>query len=198
MSWSWWCIIPVIQPKLCKKKSCPHTVDILTHWGRRTQICVGKLTTIGSDNGSSPGRRQAIIWPKAGILLIVPLGTTFSEIWIAIHTFSFKKMPLEMSSGNWLPFCLGLNVSERTLHDLWFSLTQWRHIRGKICRLFVQVMACRLNNVLTYCQLNTLERIPVKIELRSIIYTDEHPFKNAKCRHSIQASISIWVWKLLL
>ena len=29
----------------------------LTHWGRATHICVGKLTIIGSDNGLSPGRR---------------------------------------------------------------------------------------------------------------------------------------------
>ena len=29
---------------------------------------VSKLTIIGSDNGLSPGRRQAIIWTNAGIL----------------------------------------------------------------------------------------------------------------------------------
>ena len=46
-----------------------------------THICVGNLTIIGSDNGLSPGRRQAIIWPNAGILLIGPLGTNFSEIY---------------------------------------------------------------------------------------------------------------------
>ena len=40
----------------------------LTHWGRVTHICISKLTIIGSDNGSSPGRRQAIIWTNAGIL----------------------------------------------------------------------------------------------------------------------------------
>ena len=34
---------------------------ILTHWGRVTHICVSKLTIFGSDNGLSPGRRQAII-----------------------------------------------------------------------------------------------------------------------------------------
>ena len=33
----------------------------LSHWGRVTHICVGNLTIIGSDNGLSPGRRQAII-----------------------------------------------------------------------------------------------------------------------------------------
>ena len=49
-----------------------------------TYIYVGKLTIIGSDNGSSPGRRQAIIWTNAGILLIWPLWIKFSEIIIAI------------------------------------------------------------------------------------------------------------------
>ena len=45
-----------------------------------THICVGKLNIIGSDNVLSPGRRQAIIWTNAGVLLFGPLGTNFSEI----------------------------------------------------------------------------------------------------------------------
>ena len=77
---------------------------------RVTHICVSKLSTIGSDNGLSPGRRQAIIWTSAGILLIKPLGTNFSESFIEILIFSFKKMPLNVSSAKWRPFCLGLNV----------------------------------------------------------------------------------------
>ena len=47
-------------------------------------IGVNKQTIVGSDNGLSPGRRQAIIWTNAGILLIRPLGTNFSEILIEI------------------------------------------------------------------------------------------------------------------
>ena len=82
----------------------------LTHWGRVTHICVGNLAIIGSDNGLSPGRRQAIIRSNAGILLIGPLGTNFSEIWIGIQTFSLKKIRLKMSSAKRRPFCLGLNV----------------------------------------------------------------------------------------
>ena len=54
--------------------------------------------------------RQAIICPNAGILLIGPLGTNFSEISNEIHIFSFKKMHLKLASGNWQPSCLGLNV----------------------------------------------------------------------------------------
>ena len=91
-----------------------HNYKFLTHWGRVTHICVGNLTIIGSDNGLSPGRRQAIIWSKARILLIEPLRTNFSEILIEIHTFSFKKMHLKMSSGKWRPFCLGLNIYSST------------------------------------------------------------------------------------
>ena len=82
----------------------------LTHWGRVTHICVSRLTIIASDNGLSPGRRQAIIWTSAGILSIGPLGTNFSEILIAIITFSFKKMRLKVSSAKWRPCCLGFNV----------------------------------------------------------------------------------------
>ena len=75
-----------------------------------THICVGKLTNTGSDNGLSPRRRQAIIWTNAGILLIGPLGTNFSEFFVVIHTFSFNKMHMKMSSAKLRPFCLGLNV----------------------------------------------------------------------------------------
>ena len=50
----------------------------------------------GSDNGSSHGRRQAIIWINAGILLIESLGTNFSEILIDIYIFFFfQKIDLK-------------------------------------------------------------------------------------------------------
>ena len=52
-------------------------------------ICVNDLTLVGSDNGLSPGRRQAIIWTNDRILLIGPLGTKFNEIRIEIYTFWF-------------------------------------------------------------------------------------------------------------
>ena len=92
----------------------------LTHWGWVTQICVSKLTIIGSDDGLSIGRRQAIIWTNAGILLI----RTFSEILSEIRAFWFKKVYLKMSSAKWRPFCIGLIV-----------LTKLQHC-------FFQIMAC--------------------------------------------------------
>ena len=75
-----------------------------------THIWVGNLTTIGPDNGLSPGRRPAIISTNAGTLLIRPWGTNFSEILIGFQAFSFNKMHLKMSYAKWRPFCLGLNV----------------------------------------------------------------------------------------
>ena len=115
---------------------------MLTHWGRVTHICVGKLTIIGSDNGLSPGQRQAIIWTDAGILLIGPLGTNFSEILIEILTFSFKKMHLKMSSGKWRPFCLGLNVlsiNQNTIIFLQANALEMFHAK---CQLFFQPSMC--------------------------------------------------------
>ena len=84
---------------------------IVAEW----HISIGKLTTIGSDNGLSPGRRQVIIWTNAGILLIWPLGTMFSENLIEIHTFLFKRMHLKMASAKWRPFCLSLNAWTSTV-----------------------------------------------------------------------------------
>ena len=88
-----------------------YRAQFLTHWGRMTHKCADNITIIGSDNGLSPGRRQAITWTNAGILSIGPLGTNFSENLIEILTFSFTKMRLRVSSAKWRPFCLGLNVS---------------------------------------------------------------------------------------
>ena len=72
-----------------------HVASVLTHWGRVTHICIGNLSIIGSYNGLLPGQRQAIIWINAGILLIGPSGTNFSEILIEIQTFSLNKNPFE-------------------------------------------------------------------------------------------------------
>ena len=89
---------------------CSVIISPLTHWGRVTHICVGTLTIIGSDNGLSPSRRQAIIWTNAGLLSIGPLGKNFNQISIKFLSFSFKKLRLKVSSAKWRPFCLGLNV----------------------------------------------------------------------------------------
>ena len=61
---------------------------------------------IGSDNGSSPIRRQAIIWTNVGLLSIGPLGTNSER-----QNFLFMKMHLKsiisetaaiLSRGRWV------------------------------------------------------------------------------------------------
>ena len=118
----------------CLLHLCLSTELGLTHWGRVTHICVSKLTIIGSNNGLSPGRRQALIWTNAGILSIGPLGINFSEMLIKVHTFSFKKMRLQMSSGKWRPSCLGLNVLITIMgcHDIMVNCLPNHHNRHPI------------------------------------------------------------------
>ena len=81
--------------------------------------------TIDSDNDLSPIWCKAIISTNTGILLIGPFGTNFSEIFIKIYTFSFKKMHLKLSSGNWRPFCLCLNVLNAHSAILGVFLVHW-------------------------------------------------------------------------
>ena len=90
--------------------SCTNPSISWGHHASRLPNYASNIVNIGSDNGLLPGRRLAIIWTNAGILLNGPLGINFNEIWIEIDTFSFKKMHLRMSSAKWWPSCLGLNV----------------------------------------------------------------------------------------
>ena len=65
-------------------------------------ICVSKSIIIGSDSGLSPGRRQAIIWTNAGILLIRILETNFNEIkqnsYIFIQENAFENVVCEVAT----------------------------------------------------------------------------------------------------
>ena len=102
---------------LCMKPPAwSNGLNILTHWGQVTHICVSKLTIIGSDNCLSPGWRQAIIWINDGILINGPLGTNFCEIYII--TFSFKKIRLKVSSVKRRPIYLSLNMLNRNLQPV--------------------------------------------------------------------------------
>ena len=130
-------LFPIMRLKIMLLRLLPHfpRVNELTHWDRVTHICVGKLTIIGSDNGLSPGRRQAIIRTNAGILLIRPLGTNFSDFLVEILIFSFKKMRLKVSSAKRRPFCLGLNELIIQFHGTIFGGKKYyifiKNINGK-------------------------------------------------------------------
>ena len=67
--------------------------------------------------GLSPGRRQAIIWTNAGILLFQNLETSLSGILSEIHTYSFTKMHLKISSAKWRQFVSASIMS--FLYKLW-------------------------------------------------------------------------------
>ena len=134
----------------------------LTYWGRVTHICVSELTIIGSDNGLSPGRRQAIIWNNAWLLLIESLGTNFSDISIGIQTFSFKKMHLNMSSAKWRLFCLGLNVLIK-LNSLNFQLKSFylcKCLLGCLNHFHILQVSVQLSCINT-CQIWTWYSVPL-------------------------------------
>ena len=109
---------PVIGTLLVGYLHSSHNAPMLTHWGWVMHKCVSKLSIIGSDNGLSPGSRQAIIWTNAGILLIGPLGMNSEFFFIKTDAFSFRKTHLKKSSAKWPSFFLHLNV-------LMGSLTHW-------------------------------------------------------------------------
>ena len=88
-------------------------IYIITHWGRVTHLCVSKLTSIASDNGLWPGRRQAIIWNNVGILFIGPLGTNFNfnrNSIIFIVENMFENVVCEMSAILSRPQCVNAQM----------------------------------------------------------------------------------------
>ena len=127
--------------------------SILTHWGRVTHICVGKLTIIGSDNSLSPGRRQAIIWSNAGILLIGPLGTNLSEILIEIPTILIQENAFESVVCEMASICLGLNVLNRTATNC-MILKTGSQLEGK--KYIKEIKPCKLKENLRYCQTSNI------------------------------------------
>ena len=56
---------------------------------------------------------------KKVVFIFMHIAPYFNEISVEIHTFSFKKMYLKISSGLWRPFCLGLNVLNQIVQRLW-------------------------------------------------------------------------------
>ena len=81
-----------------------------------THIHVSKLTIIGPDNDLSPGRCQAIIWTKDGILLIGSMGKNFIEIVPEIYIHSLKKNAVENVVWNMVAIFPGFNVLKASLN----------------------------------------------------------------------------------
>ena len=77
--------------------------------------------SLGSGNGLSPGRRQAITWTNAHLLSIRPSGIKFNENLIEIQSFSFMKMYLKMLSAKWRLGGNELN-NVKWLQPVWWPL----------------------------------------------------------------------------
>ena len=131
-------------------------VFYLTHWGRVTHICVGKLTIIGSDNGLSPGRRQAINWTNTGILLIgkcrLPNGVHLSRPqWVKSHWHVFEGAVANKSA--WAQTVALCQIGDKPLHELMMTLFIHAYIYVHIYILYPTIMhtyICR--HLPTYCQ----------------------------------------------
>ena len=142
------------SPSMGMKLSSHNSFIRITHWGRVTHVYVSKIIIIGSVNGLSPGWHPTIIWTNAGIMLIGPLGTNFSQILIENIYIVIQKMHFKMSSANWRPSCPRLN--EITGRQCGNQLTRHRrHIEGQQCESFdFRVPAvCSINRgTCTSCQ----------------------------------------------
>ena len=156
----------------------------LTHWGRVNHLCFSKVTIISSDNGLLPGRCQAIIWSNAGVLLIGSLGTNFSIMFIEIHIFSFKKMELKMSSGNWRPFCLGLSVGRPVMYLPWWSrssliwiMALWIWILHVIQEM-TKFVICKISYALLWRDKDELNSMGIHIP----------------CKKSLSIIVLVWVF----
>ena len=155
----------------------------LTHGGRVMHRCIGKLTIVGSDNGLSPGRRQAITWTNVGILLIGPLGTNFSEILIEIYSFSSKKMHLKMSSGKWRPFCQCLNVLKSI--GIWLASL---HRKSFVSKIFL-VISIAYWDVGCFMLIGTMSNTYL-IVLRYFNWWFSSPIRKSGYRHYYQEYLS--------
>ena len=153
-------------------------------------ICASKLNIIGSDNGLSPTRRQAIIWTNAGILLIRPLRTNFSEIFIEVYTFSFKKMHSKMSSGKWRPFCVGLNVLRQ-----YIQIIHSVHIGEELALLDYQIISrskLHVNKCWAMCYLTETEwSIHVSVNYATI--GSDNGLSTVQCQDIIQTNVGLFV-----
>ena len=165
----------------------------LTHWGRVMHICVSKLTIIGSDNGLSPDRRQAIIWAKAGILLIGALRNKLK--WnlnqnsnIFIQENAFESVVCETAATLSQPQCVNSSPTSAECMDQFTRST------------LVQVKACGLNGpkpllepMLTYWQLGLGNKLQWNLNSNSNIFIKENAFENFLCEMVAMLSMGRWV-----
>ena len=99
--WGWGCV--------CARMYAVYGLFDLTRWGRLTHMSQYTNHHWFRYHGLSPGRRQAIIWTNAGILLVGPLGTNSSIIFVQENGFESVvcKMASILSRLQWVKMRLG-------------------------------------------------------------------------------------------
>ena len=138
-------------------------------------MIVSKLTIIGSDNGLSPGRRQAIIWTNE-YWNIVNWALRNKRQWsLNRNGYIFvKNMHLKTSSGKWRPICLSLNVLNQSVLHWWYidylfnTLTPRQNDRHRADAIFKFIF------FLENCQI--LIKISMKISPRVQLTVIQHWF----------------------
>ena len=122
-------------------------------------ICVSKLTIVGSDNGLSPDRRQAIIGSNSGRLLIWTLGKNFREILFEIHTYPFKKMYLKLSLSKWRLFRFSLNVLKLGFTETSRYHRNWHNAKLTLRTHFIEIQS----NTIAVINENIVENVICRI-----------------------------------
>ena len=117
---------------------------------------------------------QVMVWCRqAGILFIGHLGTNFNAFFLMeIHTLSFKKIHLKVSSGKWRPFCLGLDVSRedqqrRNRRICLFFEAWWRmHTSVKCKQQYKYISGTKPlpETIQNYCHFDPYGHISMKFE----------------------------------
>ena len=96
----------------------PRWYDIFLSWLTRSSVI-----------GLVPIVYQAVTRTNPDLLSIGPSGTTFSEIWSKMWTFSLKRLLLNMSTRYWA-FCLSMLISHQITRSLRSNLGKSRHHLG--------------------------------------------------------------------
>ena len=96
---------------------------------------------IGSNIGLSLVRCQAITRTNAALLSIKPLGTNFSDIWIKIRWFSFKKINLKhLQNGSHFVSASMCYCNVWSPSAFWKGWDIWEWVNYKHClRVFCHI-----------------------------------------------------------
>ena len=159
---------------------------MLTHWGRVAHICIGKLTIIGSDNGLSPERRQAIIWTNAGLLLLTwPLGTNSIEVSIEFkHLHSRKCISNDIKIGHFF----AVKTLAKLVRNMEILASHWVYWQTVFYPLAFQAKGVLLlsRSLPLPCIIGS-SRLVLKLE--AIVHDLEYNFRHFACRKSTKAGL---------